>query len=579
MKLPVTLPRFTLPFGRLSLFVKIIALIGVSTVAVLTATLAVVYRATNDLAVANLHEDAEKAAAGLGLRLATPLRFADAARLGDLTRDAIQSEDGDLMLVVVTGADGSVLAVAGEAAPGVLEAMTRAAASVTESHTVEEGIFFSATLPVASGESRIGGIATYWTTTGAITRARADDTLILGTAATILAVLLALGYMAVRQMIARPINRLAVSLGDLAQGDYDRPIADTDRGDELGDFARHIADLRDRLRIARHEEEERDRNREVQHQVVSALRDGLNALARRDLSGTIDQSFSADYEPLRADYNQSLTALRDTMVAVIEAAGRIRQGTDDMAGSADELARRTETQAATLEETAAALQQISARVSETAGNARKAERIARGAQEQVQTSEPVVREAIEAMAAIQKRSSQIAQIITLIDDISFQTNLLALNAGVEAARAGAAGAGFAVVATEVRSLAVNAGEAAKQIRGLIATSATQVDNGVELVERTGSKLEGLVEGFNTVTGLSQDIANAAGSQAHGVTEINTALAQMDAITQKNAAMVDESQRHLADMLARLTDLSALVGQFEVRNPAAPGDARLRPRAA
>jgi len=509
--MPSLLERFRLRLTslRVSLFYKITLLIALSAVAVVTANFVVVYKATNELAVANLHQRAAVSTGALTQSAGGAIRFGDAARVAAFGQEAVSLEDGDLQVVVVTAGDGGLLTVVGEAPAALIEAMTRAAAGANDLSTTEVGGGrFTVALPVTTGaeNTRVGGVAALWTTEGAIDRARADDALIAGITAVILALLLALAAWAVRSMIARPMTRLAASLQDLAQGSYDAAIPETGRRDEIGDFARHVGDLRDRLRAARAEEIERERDREVQRHVVAALRDGLNALAQRDLTGTIETAFVDHYEPLRTDYNQSVAALRDTILSVIEAATRMRQGTDDMAGSADNLSQRTETQAATLEQTAAALQQISTRVLETASNARKAERIARGAQQQAQTSEPIVREAVEAMAAIQKRSSQIAQIITLIDDISFQTNLLALNAGVEAARAGDAGRGFAVVASEVRALAQRSSDAAREIKELVSGSTEQVDHGVELVRRSGTALSQFAGQVDDIASLMSEVA-------------------------------------------------------------------------
>ncbi|MFN4099023.1 MAG: methyl-accepting chemotaxis protein [Pararhodobacter sp.] len=559
-------PRLPLASLRLSLFLKITALIAVSAVAVVAANLAVVYRTTNELAVANLHQRAVVSTGALTQSAGGAVRFGDRDRVAGFGREAVALEEGDLQVVVLTGGDGGVLAVVGEASPALIEQLTRAALGANDLATTElGGSGFTIALPVMTGaeNTRVGGVAALWTTDGAIARARADDALILGSGAGILVVLLLFAAWAVRQMVARPMNRLAASLHDLAQGRYETLIPETGRGDEIGDFARHVGDLRDRLRSAREEEQARERDREVQRDVVSALRDGLNALAQRDLTGTIETAFVETYEPLRQDYNESVAALRETILSVIDAATRMRQGTDDMAGSADNLSQRTETQAATLEETAAALQQISTRVSETASNARKAERIARGAQEQAQTSEPIVREAVEAMAAIQKRSSQIAQIITLIDDISFQTNLLALNAGVEAARAGDAGRGFAVVASEVRALAQRSSDAAREIKDLVSGSAEQVDHGVELVRRSGTALSQFAGQVDDIASLMSEVAQAADDQSHSVTEINVGVSQLDTVTQQNAAMVQQTTVAIYDLRQQSTELADLLQRFRL----------------
>ena len=152
----------------------------------------------------------------------------------------------------------------------------------------------------------------------------------------------------------------------------------------------------------------------------------------------------------------------------------------------------------------------------------------------------VVEKAIFAMSKIEESATHINQIIGVIDDIAFQTNLLALNAGVEAARAGEAGKGFAVVAQEVRELAQRSAGAAKEIKTLITTSTSEVENGVGLVRSTGDALKDIEEKVNRVNELVETIATAAREQATGLQEVNSAINQMDQMTQQNAAMVEET---------------------------------------
>jgi methyl-accepting chemotaxis protein len=167
------------------------------------------------------------------------------------------------------------------------------------------------------------------------------------------------------------------------------------------------------------------------------------------------------------------------------------------------------------------------------------------------------------MDAIAKSSHQISQIIGVIDEIAFQTNLLALNAGVEAARAGEAGRGFAVVASEVRALAQRSAEAAKEIKGLISTSTTQVNRGVDLVAETGKSLERIVAQVAEVNGVIADIASGAKEQSIALAEVNTAIGQMDQVTQQNATMVEETTAASHSLSQETEQLADLMGQFQV----------------
>ena len=167
------------------------------------------------------------------------------------------------------------------------------------------------------------------------------------------------------------------------------------------------------------------------------------------------------------------------------------------------------------------------------------------------------------MDAIAKSAEQISQIIGVIDEIAFQTNLLALNAGVEAARAGDAGRGFAVVASEVRALAQRSAEAAKEIKGLISASTTQVEHGVKLVGETGKSLERIMAQVTEINAVVGEIAAGAKEQATGLGEVNTAINQMDQMTQQNAAMVEQSTAATHSLSQETAQLSGLIGQFQL----------------
>jgi methyl-accepting chemotaxis protein len=219
--------------------------------------------------------------------------------------------------------------------------------------------------------------------------------------------------------------------------------------------------------------------------------------------------------------------------------------------------------AASLEETAAALDQITATVRKTAENSNEARNTASAAKADTETSGAVVRETVTAMSGIEASSKQIGNIIGVIDEIAFQTNLLALNAGVKAARAGDAGRGFAVVATEVRALAQRSADAAKEIKALISASSQQVDTGVKLVDETGKALARIAEQVARLNGLVGDISSSAQEQATGLNQVNTAVNQMDQVTQQNAAMVEQATAASHGLAGEASELARLVGQFQI----------------
>jgi methyl-accepting chemotaxis protein len=242
-------------------------------------------------------------------------------------------------------------------------------------------------------------------------------------------------------------------------------------------------------------------------------------------------------------------------------------GTQQIATASNDLSRRTEQQASSLEETAAALDEITATVRKAAEGATHARKVVADTKVDAEKSGEVVRKAVDAMGSIEKSSQQIGQIIGVIDEIAFQTNLLALNAGVEAARAGDAGRGFAVVASEVRALAQRSAEAAKEIKALISTSTQQVSEGVQLVAETGNSLERIMSKVAEINTVVSDIAAGAQEQATGLQQVNTAVNEMDKVTQQNAAMAEEATAAGRSLAVEAEQLAGLVGQFRLGNVA------------
>ena len=381
--------------------------------------------------------------------------------------------------------------------------------------------------------------------------------------------------------VAKPLQAMTAAMRLLASGDTRVDIPAIGQSDEIGQMAGAVQVFKqaglEKMRLEvqaqdgrRQSEEERARNEsdrakiaQQQAQVVDAIAQGLDRLSNGALTYRIGQTFSAEYDKLRLDFNDAMSKLQDTMVVVAGNTSAIRSGTGEISSAAEDLSRRTEQQAASLEETAAALDEITATVRRTAQGSRHARDVVGETKNDAELSGRIVRQAIEAMSGIERSSNQIGQIIGVIDEIAFQTNLLALNAGVEAARAGDAGRGFAVVASEVRALAQRSAEAAKEIKTLISASSAQVEQGVSLVDQTSQALDRIMKKVTEINAIVTDIAASAQEQATGLEQINTAVNQMDQVTQQNAAMVEESTA-ASQALAKETDgLSRLIAGFEV----------------
>ncbi len=411
-----------------------------------------------------------------------------------------------------------------------------------------------------------------------------------------LALVVAMAWFALRAWISAPIARLTRTMLRLAAGDLSTPIEGADRGDEIGRMVQAVQIFKDNGNKLKTSEEgaaterkqaeaERARTqalqietaRQQQH-VVASIAKGLEQLSDGMLIFRIDEAFTADYEKLRNDFNGAMRKLQDTMKVVSGNTVAIKSGTNEISSAADDLSRRTEQQAASLEETAAALDEITNTVRKTALGSKHAREVVGAAKKDAEHSGQIVRQAVEAMSGIEKSSNQIGQIIGVIDEIAFQTNLLALNAGVEAARAGDAGRGFAVVASEVRALAQRSADAAKEIKTLISASTSQVEQGVALVAETGSALERIVVQITEINSIVGDIAASAQEQATGLDQVNTAVNQMDQVTQQNAAMVEESTAASHALAKETEELSKLISRFHLGQSQPPsGVSRATPK--
>ena len=387
--------------------------------------------------------------------------------------------------------------------------------------------------------------------------------------------------------VRRPLARITGAVNALSAGRHEDPIRGTELKDEIGSIARALEgfrhDLAETGRLRTDEERartqadaERTRNEamqranaEAQEQVVSSVGQGLDRLAGGDLTFRLTGEFPSEYRKLRDDFNAAMGQLQDTMKVIVGNAAGIRSTTDEISHAADDLSRRTEHQAASLEETAAALDEITATVRRSAEGAKQAKGAVDRTRQGAEESGRVVGQAVQAMQQIEQSSTEISQITGVIDEIAFQTNLLALNAGVEAARAGDAGKGFAVVAQEVRALAQRSAEAAKEIKALIASSSEQVGQGVKLVGQTGEALRRIVGEVAEINALVTEIAASSHEQATGLAQVNTAVNQMDQVTQQNAAMVEESTAASHSLAQEATALSTLVSRFDIGQAAAP----------
>ena len=277
----------------------------------------------------------------------------------------------------------------------------------------------------------------------------------------------------------------------------------------------------------------------------------------------------------------ALKGMRDDLARIVSS---VRTATDTIATASSEIAAgnsdlsaRTESQASSLEETAASMEELTSTVRQNADNARTANELAANASEVAQKGGAVVSQVVETMASIDSSSRKIVDIISVIDGIAFQTNILALNAAVEAARAGEQGRGFAVVASEVRNLAQRSAAAAKEIKDLIGASVETVGIGNSLVAQAGSTMQEVVESVHRVRQVINEISTASNEQSAGIAQVNEAISQMDAVTQQNAALVEQAAAAAASMQQQSAALLQAVGVFRVDAEPSAVTARRTPR--
>jgi methyl-accepting chemotaxis protein len=396
------------------------------------------------------------------------------------------------------------------------------------------------------------------------------------------------------QYVSKPLSRVVRAMLSLADGNITALVQKSNRKDEIGEIQgalevfRQAAVANKRLETeaaenrARSEIERAETQRKAEEDAAERLRiatsglaSGLKRLASGDLSFQLNDGFSSEFEALRHDFNQSVRQLGTTLTEISQSIVTMDNGTREIAAGANDLSKRTENQAASLEETAAALDEITANVSNSTKRTEEARSVATRANQSAVKSAEVVSHAEAAMRKIESSSQQISNIIGVIDEIAFQTNLLALNAGVEAARAGDAGKGFAVVAQEVRELAQRSAQAAKEIKGLIRNSSSEVEGGVKLVLEASDSLKTIGSFIVEMNAHMDSIATSAREQSVGLAEVNGAVNGMDQMTQQNAAMVEQSTAASSSLAQEALKLRDLVSQFQLEGGASAQSTALR----
>lgn len=377
--------------------------------------------------------------------------------------------------------------------------------------------------------------------------------------------------------IANPLTRMTQAMRRLANGENETEVSGIDRADEIGEMAGAVQvfkenairnlemeaqSIEDKKLSDQRELLARDQAIESEREMVDEVfGKAMSALASKNLEYKITEDLPPAYHNLRDNYHEAVTQLSSTIGQIREASVEILNGSGEIHQAAFDLSTRTEQQAASVEETAAALEETTIALNTSAERSQDAGKLVATTTDNARQSGKIVHEAIAAMRGIEESSSEITNIIGVIDDIAFQTNLLALNAGVEAARAGESGRGFAVVAQEVRELAQRSAAAAKEIKQLITTSGDEVKAGADLVDQTGAALEMIVSEVSEINTHVNAIATAANEQSLGLREINQTVNSIDQGTQQNAAAAEETTAASFSLNEQVTKIDNMLKQF------------------
>lgn len=329
----------------------------------------------------------------------------------------------------------------------------------------------------------------------------------------------------------------------------------------MGDFSRQV-DLTGVDGIAGTIGASVNRLTDMLGRLVNDLGRVLDALDKGNLGERITGNYDGRFKEIAANMNGTADQLADIVGRIYGATDEVSSAIHELNRGAETLANRSEHQASSLEQTTATMEELSATVRQNAENAHEANQVASAARDAAAEGGRIVDQAVAAMSGIEESSHQITDIVGLIQEIAFQTNLLALNASVEAARAGEAGRGFSVVADEVRALAQRSAQASKNIKELITGSDGKVQDGVRLVNETGSALQKIVHSVRQVADYVSNIAAASQQQTSGIDQVSQAIGGMDEITQQNASLVEETSSALRSTQGQVDALRSAVSFFE-----------------
>ncbi len=304
---------------------------------------------------------------------------------------------------------------------------------------------------------------------------------------------------------------------------------------------------------------------------LERARDALDDIAsgEGDLTRRLPEQGRDEVAQISGAFNRFVDKMESVLLDVRTSSQSVHHAASEIATAGQDLSRRTDNTAASLQQTSASIEEITSTVQQTAASSKEANKLSQTASEVANEGGQVVAGVVTTMEEITTASDKIGEIVTLMNSISFQTNLLALNASVEAARAGEHGRGFAVVAEEVRMLARRSSDAANDIQKLIEDSQSKVNNGTTLVRNAGATMKSIVEHITRVSDVLEEITAATGEQSDGINQVNIAVADLDRMTQENAAMVEESTTAAEQLKEQANHLAVTIGSFKLSERAKP----------
>lgn len=289
----------------------------------------------------------------------------------------------------------------------------------------------------------------------------------------------------------------------------------------------------------------------------------LEKVAARDLSVRVTSDYKGDHAKIKNALNSAVDNLDKALQQVSDATEQVSSASQQISAGSQSLAQGANQQASSLEEISSSLEEMSSMTKQNADNAMMAKNLAGESNTNAKSGSEAMVRMSGAINRIKESSDQTAKIVKTIDEIAMQTNLLALNAAVEAARAGEAGRGFAVVAEEVRNLAQRSAQAAKNTADMISESVKNADDGVKIASEVAQSFESIATSAKKVNDLIAEIAAASQEQSQGIDQVNTAVAQMDKVTQQNAANSEESASAAEELSSQAEGLQGMVGQFNL----------------